>query len=392
MDIIEDIIMASSIVLETGDIALHDPIELSDFSVVASYNWLDEPQPTILVPGIPPIWSPPSDVPGLIPDSGTRYVDQNKDRMPNSPFEPLIYAVQAHRPDFDFSAVHIMTDRRSIRQLYGFIEGNQKGFVFGIEVVGDTMIFTRDEPQSRETIPANKFFGYRQSFEEAYTKLHPVAQGSTSHHRLITYTLGGFQFLVRSGTDGYLSSVAGDLPVPASNSHNSEDAFTKNIKNLSLNKGLSSTFTTLPTDKLLVKKGGFDIAQAAVFELSTHGAAKPSITESKMADLYFAQTHCFVEASFRSSGPWHDLASQRARFNDINIQDVTQSTQRWENDHQEELRKLIDLLKQIASSARALGCPTIINYTGGEKLRLEGVGGRQMPTLPGKFQSLFLKT
>lgn len=384
--------MTSSIVLKAGDSAHHNSMKLSNFSVVASYNWLDEPQPTILVPGLPPIWSPPSDVPSLKPDTGTRYVDQNKDRMPNSPLEPLVYAIQAHRPDFDFSAVDIVTDRRSIRQLYGFISGDKKGFVFGIEVVGETMIFTRDEPQSRETMPPNTFIGYRQSFEEAYTKLHPVAQGSTSHHRLITYTLGGFQFLVRSGTDGYLSSVAGNSPVPASNSHNCEDGFTKNIKTLSLNKYLPSTLTAFPTDQLLVKKGGFDIAQAAVFELSTHAAATPSIAESKMVDLYFAQTHCFVEASFRSSGPRHDLASQRARFNDINIQDVTQSSQRWETDHQEELRRLIHLLDQIASSARALGCPTIVNYTGGEGLRLEGVGDRQMPTLPGKFQSLFLKT
>ena len=384
--------MASSIVLKAGDIAHHDPVELSNFSVVASYNWLDEPQPTVLVPGIPPIWSPPSDVPVLEPDTGARYIDQNKDRMPNSPFEPLICAIQAHRPDFDFSAVDVITDRRSIRQLYGYINGEKKGFAFGIEVVGDTIIFTRDEPQSRETFPPNKFIGYRQSFEEAYTKLHVVAQGSTSHHRLITYKLGELRFLVRSGTDGYRPSAVGDLQDPSLGSHNSEDQFTKNIKTLSLKKRLPTTLTASRSDKLIVKKGGFDIPQAAVLELSTHAAAKPSIIESKMVDLYFVQTSCFVEASFRSSGPRNNLALQRARFEDIKIQDVAQSSQQWEKEHQNGLRRLIDLLKQITSGARALGGPAIVSYTGGENLRIEGVKDRQMPTLPEKFQTLFLRS
>ena len=384
--------MVSSIVLKAGDIAHHDSIELSKFSVVASYNWLDEPQPTILVPGIPPIWSPPSDTPGLRPDTGTRYIDQNQDRMPNSPLEPLIYAIQAHRPEFDFSAVDIITDRRSLRQLYGFIIGDKKGFLFGVEVVGDAMIFTRHEPQSRETVPPNKFIGYRESFEEAYTKLHPVAQGSTSHHRLITYTLGGLQFLVRSGTDGYCSSVAGRLPDPVSDSHTSEDEFTKSIKSLSLNKVLPSTPTASPgADKLLVKKGGFDIPQATVFELSTHTAFKPSIIESKMVDLYFSQTSCFVEASFRSRRPQSNLGSRCARFEEINIQDVTQSCERWEKDHQDELRRLTHVLKQIVSGARALGCPAIVKYTGGKNLLIERVGDRSIPTLPEKFRSLFFR-
>ena len=381
--------MAASIVLEAGDVAHHDSIiELSNFSVVASYNWLDKLQPTVLVPGIPPIWSPPSGVPSLRPDTGTRYVDQNKDRMPTSPLEPLICAIQAHRPDFDFSALDLITDRRSIRQLYGFVNGDRKGFLFGIEIVGDTTIFTRDEPKSRETMPRNEFFGYRQSFEEAYIKLHPVAHGSTSHHRLITYTLGGLRFLVRSGTDGYRPIAAGYLQDTSSSS---EDQLTKSIKTVSLKKALHPTTTTSPSDKLLVEKGGFEIPQAAVLELSTHSATKPSIIETKMVDLYFAQTSCFVEASFRNIAPGHHVSRQHARFEDIKIQDVTQSSEQWEKEHQDELRRLIDLLKQIVSSARTLGCPAIVNYTGGKKLRIEGVKDRQMPTFPEKFRSLFIK-
>ena len=382
--------MASFVDLKAGNTAYHDSIELSEFSVVASYNWLDETQPTILVPGIPPVWSPPSDVPALNPDTGTRYIDQNKDRMPDSPFEPLICAIQAHRPDFDFSAVDIITDRRSLKQLYGSISGDTQVFEFGIVVIGNSTVFTRAQPESRETIPPNKFVGYRQSFEEAYTKIHSVARGSTSHHRLVTYKIGGLQFLVRSGTDAYRPSAIGEIRTAPPNSQSGEEEFTRNIKTLSLDKGISSGLSSFTTHELRVRKGGFDVPQAAILELSTHTAARPSIVETKMVDLYFAQTPCFAEATFRSSGPRDDLAAQRARFEDITIQDVTGLSQKWEKDHQDELSELIDLLKQVTTCARTLDSPCILKSMSRGIVRVEEVKDRQIPTFSNRSMRLFL--
>ena len=97
--------------------------------------------------------------------------------MPDCPLEPLVRAVQTLQPDFDFHNVDIVSDRQCLKQLYNFISGEKKIFQFGVEVVGSTTLFTRREPESRETIPLNTFAGYRQSFEESYTKLHQAASG-----------------------------------------------------------------------------------------------------------------------------------------------------------------------------------------------------------------------
>ena len=370
----------------------HGPVVLSDFSVVSSYNWLDEPQPTILVPGAPPIWSPPSDAPALKPDKGARYIDQNADRMPHSPVEPFIQAILSHRPAFKFSGVDVITDRRTLRQLYGFASGDEKYFEFGVEVVGDTVVFTRVEPRSRETIAANKFAGYRQSFEEAYTKLHSAAKGSTSHHRLVTYTIGCLRFLVRSGTDAYRPDAVGQLSTPQASERDGSEEFAKNIKTLSLDKEAASVSATPASIELQVIKGGFEVCQAAVLELSTHTATKPSIIEDKLIDLYLAQTPCFVEATFRSWGPWNDLTSQGARFRDITMTDTRQQIMEWERNHQSELKKLVSIVQQIISEARALDGQGLIRYTGEAipMLEIEAVEERKVPSFP-EFKSLFPK-
>ena len=70
---------------------------------VASYNWLDSTEPTLLVPGIPPIWSLPDAPVQVPPDTGRFFIDPNAGMMPTSPMEPLFRAVLHEHPDFDFS-------------------------------------------------------------------------------------------------------------------------------------------------------------------------------------------------------------------------------------------------------------------------------------------------
>lgn len=388
--------MASLICPDTGDSPSNSPIELSQFSAVASYNWLDSAQaPTILVPGIPPIWSPPTDTPALKPDSGTRYIDQNTDRMPQSPLEPLIRAVQTYRPDFKLYEMDLVTDRRCLRQLYGFISGDEKTFRFGVESVGNVTVFTRAEPQSRETLSRNTFAGYRQSFEEAYTRLHGSARGSTSHHRIVNYTIGGMNFLVRSGTDAYLRSAgeaaAEEFVNQRADANNGDENFSKNIKTLSLNKPITSTSALSATDDLQIVRGLSGIFQDAVLELSTHTASKPSVIDAKMVDLYFSQTPLFVEATFRSTGPRHYLPAQRARFENVTITDVRSQTKEWEAEHQSELNALVNVLRQIIAKARGIGRPCSVRYEGGKHLKVEEVKHGEMPSLPEGLKNVFLE-
>lgn len=367
----------------------HGPFALSDFAVIASYNWLNEPEPTILVPGMPAIWSPPSEAPALEPDSGTRYVDQNADRMPLSPLEPLLRAVQTHRPDFDLSELDVVCDRRPLRLLHGFIVGNQEVFQFGVEAIGNTTVFTRAERTTRIAIAPNTFAGYRASFEEAYTKLHPDAKGSTSHYRIVTYTLGGLKLLVRSGVDAYRPSAVGEHLSELSGSDYNEEDCTRSIKHSSLNEGLS-TSTSSAGGELLVMEGGHGIPQAAILELSTHASGKPSVIHKKIVDLYLSQTPCFVEGYFNSTGPRYNVSAQRARFGLIREDDVTEWTKEWEKQHQGELATLVSILKQIVTGARTLGKPCIVKFDGVGDLRLGIAGDEGVPSLSEKWKEVLL--
>lgn len=81
--------------------------------------------------------------PRLKPDTGSRYVDQNTDRYPWSPLEPLIRAVLELQPKFDLGMMDIVTDRRPFRRLFAFVSGDGEDFEFGVESIGTTLLFAR---------------------------------------------------------------------------------------------------------------------------------------------------------------------------------------------------------------------------------------------------------
>jgi hypothetical protein len=158
---------------------------VSDLEDVASYNWLDKPNPTTLVPSIPPVWSVPKVTHQLKPATGIRHVDQNGGHDPRSPLEPRITAATTTYLAFDFNCVDTGTDRQPIGHLLDFAGGGSEDFVVGVEVLGDVALLVRMEKQTREIIPPGKFKGYPRAFEEAFAKIHRFVACSTSHHPII---------------------------------------------------------------------------------------------------------------------------------------------------------------------------------------------------------------
>ena len=156
-----------------------------------------------LLSGVPPVWNQPLQPQTCKRDTGQRYVDQNADRTPGSPLKPLILAVQTMQPGFDFSETDIMTDRKPIRDVLGFVQGEPASFKFGITVLGNTALLTRLEDTTRDVC-----LGFRAGFEKEFLQVSAAAQGSTSHHRIVTYEFGGMRFLVRYAVDAYLHGRA----------------------------------------------------------------------------------------------------------------------------------------------------------------------------------------
>src|SRR5947207_5249456 len=84
---------------------------ITDVKHLSSYNWMEEPTPTIVVPGSPALWSPPIAPQKVKKDSGLIYIAQNAARHPDSPLEPLFRALYIEHPSFDIHSIDVVTDR-----------------------------------------------------------------------------------------------------------------------------------------------------------------------------------------------------------------------------------------------------------------------------------------
>lgn len=180
----------------------------------------------------------------------------------------MILAVQTYQPDFDFAAIDLVSDRRPIRKLYGFVTSEPEAFEFGVEIVGNTALFIRMERQTREELPSTTFHGYRQAFEEQYTKLSASAKGSTSHHRIAKYKFGGLVLLVRSGVDAYLQELVKGPGSPEKTGVEDFPDHDSFLKTLSI-----SSRVAIPTEtkegingQVTVAQGGQKVPHAALVE------------------------------------------------------------------------------------------------------------------------------
>ncbi|KAL8956322.1 MAG: hypothetical protein Q9183_006335, partial [Haloplaca sp. 2 TL-2023] len=170
--------MVSSVLAEISRSDLAEPnasshVGITDVKHLASYNWIAAPTPTIAVPGIPNLWSPPAGQRKLQADSGHRYIAQNAARHPESPLEPLFRAVYLAEPSFDIKPIDVVADRNNIRALLAFIDPSthieKKDFTISVEMAKDTAIFSREEAATEDFLGPNDFRGFGHNFEEAYT-------------------------------------------------------------------------------------------------------------------------------------------------------------------------------------------------------------------------------
>ena len=383
-----------------------DPLKILNFQTVASYNWLDEPKPAILVPGklqkwltksilthscylgIPPIWDPPTMCPTLLPDTGGDYVDQNAHRTPGSPLQALIRAVQTCQPAFDFTEVSIVTDREPLRCLLGYVLAEPATFQFGITVIGNTALFTRMEERTRHYSSNHRHFReYRSAFEEQYTKITASAARTTSHHRVMQYELAGQTILLRYAADAYL----GDRFMHAESlDEYPPEALVKRHKDKGFQGNLLSE--TLPTNTLVaVTEGGRIVPHAATLELNTEAQNSQALDSiaHKTPDFWISQTPNYHLCFHRET---QEGTAHSTSFDCIRLIPMTDLLIQWEESNAEKLRGLGRILEQVIKAAKDLGGSCIVRSDGSQQSSLEvsRAEGEQVPALPENMQCLFL--
>ena len=301
--------------------------------------------------GSPAIWSPPKYPRKLNPDKGEVFIDQNAARFGAFPMEPMFRAMwELQSDDCDLSDIEVVVDRNSLAKLFDFVTASSRSFVIDVEVIRNTAVFIRREKQNTEFI--NEFRGFGRTFPEEYMTWGSDVKGSSSHHRIARFQLGGMKYLMRFESDGYLTEKAGitkKAPSPLQGTKADLDIATDLLApGNSLN--IAETQST-EGGKLFIRRQGSEIDQQAVLDIKTRASKKLLDMESVLPRLWMSQTTNLI-AAYHEGG----------RFADIRILDVGKEIEQWKERHEIELRKLDTLVRCIIA---------IVKDTNGKKCRLK---------------------
>ena len=340
---------------------------ITDVRHLASYNWIEASTPTIAVPGSPAQWSAPPGRRQVKKDSGLVYISQNAARHPDSPLEPLFRSLYIENPSFDIKSIDIVSDRNNIRKLLSFIKPtlNNNGldaFTIQVDMIAQTAIFSRDETATYEVIGPSEFRGFGHEFEKAYT----ISQikGSTGHHRILSYRLGGLSFLVRHETDGCVR----DLKSSVKDEKSTGDNLTDILNSLSITSETTSIDEPSIESNLTIKREGRIASRESTLEIKTRVFHKPLELAEVAAQLWVSQTPKLVRAHH-----------QRGIFSTPKVEDVTVAVKDWEKSHQDTITKLVALINCILRMTRDWGGSSSIRYDPlKDKLLIKRIEGRKV--------------
>ena len=220
-------------------------------------------------------------------DSGQYYRDLNAAKYPSYPMAPVIHAIMEQEPRYPTAEINLFACGSTLGNLLRFARGADKAFRFNIEVIGSTVFFVRNENDPKELIEGVRGFGH--TFPEAYTTWDDL-KDSISHQRIIRYTFGGMQCLVRFESDGYIGDGSKRNAYTSTKRVHNEVDILDALQGISVtpstgeaNNAIAAATTTTTT--LTVQKGGQPIVpHSAIFDLKTRsGRFKKEID---MSDIY----------------------------------------------------------------------------------------------------------
>ncbi|KAI7539697.1 hypothetical protein KC331_g9601 [Hortaea werneckii] len=316
---------------------------------VASYNWLDSEEPTLLVPGAPPLWSPPENPVQIPPDTGTFFVDPNAGILPTSPMEPLFRAVLHEHPDFDFSSLDLITDRWALSRL---LSDNESWSLAAQVVGGGTVVFIRLEPEREINIPPHQFRGFRRNFEKEFLAYREDCRGSRAHYQIITYKLGEVKIMLRHAAAGYLADLT-DQPLVAD-----DDALSTTEDHTAAPPSPPSAPPQHQQHRnLRIKPAGHHVPRSAIFELSTSKkvGTLEGYKQYEVPEQWIAQTQTYIR-TLPAQTSWNKQAwKTRGCFSKEAIdvrREAYEDLAEWERENQRGIQRLYFRLSDVLERLR----------------------------------------
>ncbi|KAL2264534.1 hypothetical protein VTJ83DRAFT_7044 [Remersonia thermophila] len=318
--------------------------QIENATTVTSYSWVDNPSlgPTILIPGKPPRWTPQKHPAPLKEDTGTYYRDKNAARYPKHPIEPAVVASLRADPTIP-AEINVFACGSTLGNLLRFVRGEDKAFRMLASWVKGTVFLVRRENSPTELIPDVRGFGH--NFLDANTTWERDVKGSASNQRLVRYTFGGLDMMVRFECDGYIEPSA-SAPSPASQTEP-----TTATNDADLIASLASTSISTPSHTagqgssqshgLTIKPAGCLVPQSTIFDVKTRSINtrfKRDHFAEELPRLWVSQIPTFILA-FHDRGLFHKK--------DTEIKNVREDVRKWEVEHKHELASLAALLHRI---------------------------------------------
>lgn len=254
------------------------------------------------------------------------------------------------QPNYSFAPVSLVADRNSLHKLFDIAIGkfSKDSWRVEVELVGDTMFLTRFE--EKNTGWFNTGGGHGHEFENHFLKYDTNLRNSISHHRFVEYELGGMRCVVRFETDGYveLPSKGKGIAIATSNASNSDNQRPKPKANFVASmQAISPKYINVPLakDSIAVLQRGHPVSDDSILEVKClkHNPEKGS---RKIADY---KVQCWI------SQTQHLFMGKHVGgvVGKVDCRDMREIFGSWEDEHQEQLKKMMTLIKGIKEVARS---------------------------------------
>ncbi|ORY60614.1 uncharacterized protein BCR38DRAFT_42888 [Pseudomassariella vexata] len=209
----------------------------------------------------------------------------------NSAFEPLITSIEVMKPTFDISSANLICSTGSLHRIYRYLEDSEDldSDRLDMQWHSGTLFITRwaDDP-SRQTSA-----GYESGFERATCSFSGELQDHISHHRVLSYRLGGLHLVVRAESEAYFCEC--HKPSPGQTS--TADSVAEGIGKLVVSNDGEATEQGLDgaSSSLNVLKAGRDIPSSCLIMIRTGNQMYDR--RPFEAQMYFSNRHRLYQIS-----------------------------------------------------------------------------------------------
>ncbi|KZT69577.1 hypothetical protein DAEQUDRAFT_726559 [Daedalea quercina L-15889] len=292
---------------ETPPVADRPAMTITNVQYIGSYNWLDHPEPTIVVPGSPRVWQD-RDLPFQVPpDSGTLCTHEDRSRVPSYPMLPWFRAVETisshENAAIDWSGVDFVTNRNSLRKLLRWTkEPKLDDFRIDTQLAGENTVILSQWVDRLWMKTDSRYPGYGRNFEHESTS--PVTElehlpTTGGHFRIIKYDLGGLAMVLCFEVDAYVASANSTM----SRTSTDGDANLSPSASASVSAPRVPTKDTDPKQYVDVIHAGHQVSQADLVEIKTGKRVKWKETYPQ---LFLSQTPHLFTAS-HEQGKFHRI-------------------------------------------------------------------------------------